>query len=137
MRVEVTSDLETCRHLRRRVFIDEQGVTEAEEWDGRDDEAIHLLGWIEDRPVATARIFREGDTGKIGRVCVLREARGTGAGAAVMRAAIDAIRNDGARFVKLSSQTHAVPFYERLGFAAVGAVYEDAGIPHRDMELEL
>ena len=43
MRVELTDDLDTCRALRRAVFIDEQGVTEAEEWDGRDGDAIHLL----------------------------------------------------------------------------------------------
>ncbi len=137
MRVELTDDLDTCRALRRTVFIDEQGVTEAEEWDGRDAEAMHLLGWIDDRAVATARIFLEGETGKIGRVCVLAEARGTGAGAAIMRGAIAALRDQGARYAKLSAQTHALPFYEKLGFAAYGPEYPDAGIPHRDMVLEL
>ncbi len=137
MRVELTEDLDTCRALRRTVFIDEQGVTEAEEWDGRDAEAMHLLGWIDDRAVATARIFLEGETGKIGRVCVLAEARGTGAGAAIMRGAIAALRDQGARYAKLSAQTHALPFYEKLGFAAYGPEYPDAGIPHRDMVLEL
>lgn len=137
MRVERTDDLDTCRALRRTVFIDEQGVTEAEEWDGRDSEALHFLGFIGDRPVATARAFREGDTGKIGRVCVLAEARGTGMGAALMRGVIDALRDDGARQAKLSSQTHALPFYEKLGFVAYGPEYPDAGIPHRDMVLEL
>ena len=137
MRVELTDDLDTCRALRRTVFIDEQGVTEAEEWDGRDAEAMHLLGWIDDRAVATARIFLEGETGKIGRVCVLAEARGTGAGAAIMRGAIAALRDQGARYAKLSAQTHALPFYEKLGFVAYGPEYPDAGIPHRDMVLEL
>ena len=137
MRVELTDDLDTCRALRRTVFIDEQGVTEAEEWDGRDAEAMHLLGWIDDRAVATARIFLEGDTGKIGRVCVLAVARGTGAGAAIMRGAIDALRERGVAKAKLSSQTHAIPFYEKLGFVAYGPEYPDAGIPHRDMVLEL
>ena len=137
MKVALTDDLDTCRALRRTVFIDEQGVTEAEEWDGRDAEAMHLLGWIDDRAVATARIFLEGETGKIGRVCVLAEARGTGAGAAIMRGAIAALRDQGARYAKLSAQTHALPFYEKLGFAAYGPEYPDAGIPHRDMVLEL
>lgn len=137
MRVELTTDLDTCRSLRRAVFIDEQGVTEAEEWDGRDAEAQHLLGWIDGRPVATARIFRDGDTGKIGRVCVLADARGTGMGAAIMQGAVAALRADGARFAKLSAQTHALRFYEKLGFAAYGPEYPDAGIPHRDMVLEL
>lgn len=137
MRVELTTDLDTCRRLRRAVFIDEQGVTEAEEWDGRDAEAQHLLGWIDGCPVATARIFRDGDTGKIGRVCVLADARGTGMGAAIMQGAVAALHADGARFAKLSAQTHALRFYEKLGFAAYGPEYPDAGIPHRDMVLEL
>lgn len=137
MKVEQTRDLETCRALRRAVFIEEQGVAEAEEWDDLDGEATHFLGWQDDRPVATARVFRNGDTGKIGRVCVLAEARGTGAGASIMLAAIAALRDDGVRQVKLSAQTHALPFYERLGFVAYGPEYPDAGIPHRDMVLEL
>ena len=137
MKVALTDDLDTCRALRRTVFIDEQGVTEAEEWDGRDAEAMHLLGWIDDRAVATARIFLEGETGKIGRVCVLARARGTGAGAAVMQGAIDALRARGVAKAKLSSQTHAIPFYEKLGFVAYGPEYPDAGIPHRDMVLDL
>ena len=137
MRVELTDDLDTCRALRRAVFIDEQGVTEAEEWDGRDGDALHVLGWLGDTPVGTARVFIEGDTAKIGRVCVLAAARGTGAGAAVMRGAIQAARDQGAAKAKLSSQTHAIPFYEKLGFVAYGPEYPDAGIPHRDMVLDL
>lgn len=137
MRIEETEDLALCHALRRAVFIEEQGVSEAEEMDDLDPRAIHFLGWIEGRPVATARIFVEGETGKIGRVCVLAEARGTGAGLALMRATIAALRERGAKTAKLSSQTHAMPFYEKLGFVAYGSEYPDAGIPHRDMVLEL
>ena len=137
MRVELTDDLDTCRALRRTVFIDEQGVTEAEEWDGLDDQALHVLGWLDGTPVGTARVFIEGDTGKIGRVCVLAQARGTGAGAAIMCGAVEALRGRGVAKAKLSSQTHAIPFYEKLGFVAYGPEYPDAGIPHRDMVLEL
>ncbi|MEZ5724201.1 MAG: GNAT family N-acetyltransferase [Paracoccaceae bacterium] len=137
MRIEETEDLALCHALRRAVFIEEQGVSEAEEMDELDGLAIHFLGWIEGRPVATARIFVEGETGKIGRVCVLAEARGTGAGLAIMRATIAALRERGAKTAKLSSQTHAMPFYEKLGFVAYGSEYPDAGIPHRDMVLEL
>jgi ElaA protein len=35
---------------------------------------------------------------------------------------------------RLGAQVHALNFYEKLGFKVVGPVYEDAGIPHRDME---
>ncbi|WP_022705851.1 GNAT family N-acetyltransferase [Paracoccus zeaxanthinifaciens] len=138
MRIEETDDLAACHMLRRRVFIDEQAVPEADEMDDLDDLAIHLLGQDEDGPWGTARLFVQGDTGKIGRVCVLPRMRGTGAGAALMRAALDALRaRPGVVRAKLSSQVHAIGFYEKLGFAAHGPVYDDAGIPHRDMSREL
>ncbi|NHF73901.1 GNAT family N-acetyltransferase [Paracoccus xiamenensis] len=137
MKVELTDDLDTCLTLRRTVFIEEQGVPEAEEIDDLDDQAQHLLGWQDGVAVATARIFLNDGVGKVGRVCVLAQARGTGAGAAIMRGAIDALRAQGAAKVKLSSQCYAIPFYEKLGFLAYGPEYPDAGIPHRDMVLEL
>lgn len=134
VQVTETRDLGTCLALRRVVFIDEQGVPEADELDGLDDAAVHLLAVQGDRPVGTARILRQGDTGKIGRVCVLPAARGTGVGVALVRAAVDHLAADPAiRRAKLSAQTGALGFYERLGFAAVGTDYMDAGIPHRDM----
>lgn len=128
------TDTTDCFALRRIVFIEEQKVPEAEEWDDLDASAIHLLMRRDDRPVGTARLLIEGTTGKIGRVCVLREERGTGAGAALMRAAIDLLSARGdLRLLKLSAQSYAIGFYEKLGFTAHGPEYDDAGIPHRDM----
>lgn len=133
-----TTDIDTCRALRRIVFIKEQGVSEADELDGLDGEAIHLLARAEGQPVGSARLLVRGETGKIGRVCVLREARGKGLGAALMRAALAEFRKiPGVTRVKLGAQTHAIPFYEALGFTTEGPEYIDAGIPHRDMVLPL
>lgn len=134
MRVELTSDLDACRSLRRAVFIDEQGIAEAEEWDDLDGQALHLLAWRNGVPAGTARILLHGQTGKIGRVCVLADARGTGLGAALIRAALDILRSrPGVTRAMLGSQVHAIGFYERLGFVAEGGIYDEAGIPHRDM----
>lgn len=131
-----TNDIETCRRLRRIVFIHEQGVSEAEELDALDGQAIHLLVTVDGAPTGTARLLRLADTGKIGRVCVLRDARGTGLGAALIREAVAIFRAmPGITRVKLGAQTHAVGFYERFGFVATGPQYDDAGIPHRDMVL--
>ncbi|WP_394352106.1 GNAT family N-acetyltransferase [Rhodobacter sp. SGA-6-6] len=133
-----TQDIATCRALRRKVFIEEQGVSEADEVDGLDDQAIHLLALVDGRPLGCARLLVQGETGKVGRVCVLAEARGTGLGAALMRAAVAEFRKlPGVAKVKLGAQTHALGFYERLGFTAFGPEYLDAGIPHRDMQLVL
>ncbi len=133
-----TRDIAACRALRRTVFIEEQGVSEAIEVDGLDDTAIHLLATRDGIPVGCARLLVQGSIGKVGRVCVLREARGTGLGAELMRAAIGELRQiPGVTTAKLGSQSHAIPFYERLGFTATGPEYLEAGIPHRDMILPL
>ena len=132
--IRSTRDIATCRMLRRRVFIEEQGVSEADELDDLDEEAIHLLATVDGQPMGSARLLLRGDTGKIGRVCVLAEARGRGLGAALIRAALGEFRrHPGLIQAKLGAQTHALGFYESLGFTAIGPVYLDAGIPHRDM----
>ncbi len=133
-----TDDVATCRWLRRVVFIDEQGVPEADEVDDLDGEAIHLLAVESGRPVGTARLLVQGDTGKIGRVCVLKDRRGAGLGAALIGVAVAEFRAmPGIARAKLGAQVSALGFYERLGFGAVGPVYMDAGIEHRDMVLAL
>ncbi len=130
-----TDDLATCLELRRIVFIDEQGVSEADELDEYDATAIHLLALDGEAPVGTARIVTKGNIGKIGRVCVLKSHRGTGLGAALIRAALDILAADSAIVkARLGAQVHALDFYRKLGFAEYGPVYDDAGIPHMDME---
>ena len=137
-RIEVTADVPTCQALRRVVFIDEQGVSEADEVDGLDGRAIHLLAWDGDCPVGTARLLVKGGVGKIGRVCVLPEARGLGLGAALIGAALEVLgAQPGVAEAYLGSQSHATGFYEKLGFAVEGEEFLDAGIPHRHMRRAL
>jgi ElaA protein len=132
--IAVTEDLATCQALRRTVFIEEQNVPEADEVDGRDAGAVHLLARVEGRAVGTARLLVSGDSGKIGRVCVLAEMRGKGIGALLIEAAVrEFAANPAIGKVKLSAQINALSFYERLGFTAEGDEYLDAGIVHRDM----
>jgi len=137
--IEKTDDIPACQAIRREVFVVEQSVPEEDEWDDLDGEAIHLLALDNARqPIGTARILLQGDTGKIGRVAVVKSARGTGMGAALIRAALDELRAlPGITRAKLGAQTHAIGFYEKLGFTAYGPEYDDAGIPHRDMVREL
>lgn len=138
MQIALTEDLAACLALRRRVFIQEQGVSEAEEIDGLDDAALHLLARQDDDPIGTARLLIRGDTAKIGRVCVLQNQRGNGLGAKLLLAALDVAKNHtGVTRAQLGAQVHAMGFYEKLGFTAFGPVYDDAGIDHRDMERAL
>jgi len=90
------------------------------------------------KPVGSARLLTYGNTGKIGRVCVLKEQRGTGLGAELIRAAVEEFRRmPGIEKVKLGAQSHVIGFYEKLGFTAYGPEFDDAGIPHRDMVVVL
>ncbi|SFH37178.1 GNAT family N-acetyltransferase [Modicisalibacter xianhensis] len=120
--------------LRRRVFIDEQQVPEAEEWDGQDPDCLHFLACENGQPIGTARLLPDGH---IGRVAVLGQARGRGIGVRLMREAIAAARLRGHEEAVLAAQIQAMPFYERLGFQAYGEEFLDAGIPHRNMRLIL
>ena len=136
--ISVVADYTPCITLRRAVFIAEQGISEADEVDGLDDDAIHLLARKNGEPAGTARILINGGTGKIGRICVLSAHRGTGLGAALVNAALDHLRTlPNLKTAKLGAQDHAIGFYERLGFVAYGPFYDDAGIAHRDMSCNL
>lgn len=133
--IALPDDLDACLLLRRKVFIEEQGVPEADEFDEYDARAVHFLVRDGDVPVGTARILVLEPIGKIGRVCVLASHRGSGFGAALILAALDWLRTQpDVRVARLGAQSHALGFYQRLGFAVVGPEYLDAGIPHFDME---
>ena len=136
--IALTDDIATCRALRRTVFIEEQGVSEVDEIDDLDGECLHLLASQDGIPVGTARVLIKENIAKVGRVCVLAPQRGAGLGTALIRASVAQARGtQGATQVQLGAQVHAIGFYEGLGFAAVGPVYDDAGIDHRDMVLDL
>ena len=120
--------------IRFEVFVREQAVPAEIELDEMDASCIHALAYEHDRAVATGRLLPDGH---IGRMAVLKAFRGRGAGGAVLEKLVEAARSRGDREVVLSAQVHAVPFYEAYGFAAFGEVYEEAGIPHRDMRRAL
>ena len=131
-------DLAACRELRRRVFVVEQCVDEADEWDGLDDACRHFLCLVDGEPVGTARLRLLPDgVAKAQRVAVLRAKRRRGVGRALMTALEDAARAAGCGEVSLGAQLQALPFYQRLGYTAQGPVFDDAGIPHRYMSREL
>lgn len=132
------ADLDACKALRRLVFIEEQGVSEAEEIDGLDGEALHLLARDGGTPAGTLRIRFPENVAKIERVCVRRENRGRDLGAMLMRHALDIARQrPGITQAKLGAQLSALAFYERLGFRAYGEEFLDARIPHRHMVRDL
>ena len=121
--------------VRRTVFIDEQGVPEALEWDEHDAMARHFLALtLEGEPIGCARLLPDGH---VGRMAVLPDWRGYGIGKALLTAVHAAAQARGSTMLKLSAQTHAAGFYADAGFVAVGAEYEEAGIPHVAMQKNL
>lgn len=121
--------------IRRRVFIEEQAVPEALEWDGLDAAATHLLATDGmGCPIGCARLLAGG---KLGRMAVLPAWRHQGVGRALLAAAITECRRQGCAQVTLSAQTQAISFYQESGFSVCSDSYMDAGIPHRDMVLSL
>jgi predicted GNAT family N-acyltransferase len=124
-------DRPRIEHVRRAVFIEEQRVPEAEEWDASDPLCWHLLALAPNRDVVgTGRLD---PAGKIGRVAVLPQYRGTGVGAAIVSRLVDLAAGQGITQVYLNAQTSALRFYERLGFQAEGPEFDEVGIPHRRM----
>ena len=142
--VTTAAEMSDVLVVRRAVFIEEQGISEDEEIDRYDGDpremtsAVYVLGRLQGRPVATARLLLDqpaGDFPHIGRVAVLRELRGRHYGVAVMRALETEARARGCGGITLAAQTYALGFYEQLGYVARGDVFLDAGIDHRWMDL--
>jgi ElaA protein len=136
-RVRDAGELQAALDLREEVFCGEQGVRLAGDRDGRDGEAIQLVAVDGGEIVGTCRVLMAGGTAKFGRLAVRRDARGQGVGAALLERAEREARSAGARRMGLAAQTSAVGLYERAGFTSYGDVYDDEGIPHRNMEKAL
>jgi predicted GNAT family N-acyltransferase len=121
--------------LRFAVFVDEQKVPaeiEIDEWDAC---SVHAIALDEEGAVVgTGRLLPDGH---IGRMAVVRGARGSGVGSALLCTLMDEARRRGHREAVLSAQTHAIAFYQRHGYVVQGAEYMDAGIPHVDMRCAL
>jgi predicted GNAT family N-acyltransferase len=116
--------------LREEVFCGEQGVSLAEERDGRDEEALHLVVVDDGVVVATCRLLVEGTTVKLGRMAVSRTRRGLGLARALITEAETQARALGAKSMVLAAQLNAQALYDRAGYDAYGDVFLDAGIEH-------
>lgn len=132
---ETSDEKAMCLAIRKVVFIEGQNVPADLEVDGLDDEAYHWLAFSDDKPVGTARVLLldDGKTGKVQRVAVLEGCRGQSVGKIIMQTIEEDQRLSSVTCFKLGAQTHALPFYEKLGYTAYGDEFDDAGIPHRNM----
>jgi predicted GNAT family N-acyltransferase len=112
------------------VFVQEQGIDEALEWDEADALSLHAVAYQGAQAIGTGRLLPDA---RIGRMAVLPEFRRAKVGTQLLLALIDAAGKQGQTRVELSAQTYVKAFYEAHGFVAFGPVYDDAGIPHQSM----
>jgi predicted GNAT family N-acyltransferase len=128
-------DREAALTVRREVFIEEQGVSEDVEMDGKEDEAVHFLAIADDDPVGTARLREvEPGVGKVERVAVVADHRGEGVGRDLMERLEAEADDRGIDRLVMHAQTRVEAFYERLGYERTSDVFEEAGIDHVEME---
>ncbi len=126
---------QALRSIREQVFVVEQHVPEALEWDGDDATAAHLLAYDQQQQaIACARLI---ETGSIGRMAVVKAWRGKGVGQALLTEAITYFQQRGCQKITLSAQQHAISFYEQVGFIVCSDLYLDANILHVDMQLNI
>ena len=126
---------EVLRSIRGAVFVDEQGIPREIEWDGQDEDAQHFLAIDEaGQRIGCGRLL---PSGQIGRMAVLPSHRARGVGRLILDAALTAAATKGLPSVFLHAQTSVVAFYQKAGFLIEGEEFEEAGIAHQSMVLEL
>jgi predicted GNAT family N-acyltransferase len=125
---------EAAIRLRHRVFVEEQGVPERDEVDGRDGEGVHLLAIENGRIVGTLRLVFVGSTVQLSRLAIDVSHRRQGVASRLLRAADDEVRRRGARRVVLHAQTYAKDLYLSHGYRPRGPMFVEAGIEHVAME---
>ena len=128
-----------ARALRTEVFVDEQKIPAALEWDAADEGAVHAVAFNRlGIAVATGRLLNHAPrVARIGRMASVQALRGGGVGRSVLDALINATAQRGDHTVLLHAQVAAVSFYRRAGFVEHGPEFDDAGIAHVEMTRRL
>ncbi|HEU0234523.1 MAG TPA: GNAT family N-acetyltransferase [Gallionella sp.] len=122
------------KSIREAVFIREQGVPEALEWDGLDESCRHALALsLQGDAIGCGRMLPDGH---IGHIAVLPQWRKQKAGTAIMEALLDYARAHDYPQVSVDVQSHYAPFYQSLGFVEQGEASGNAVLPHIKMFLE-
>ena len=130
-----TEDISEPFAIRKEVFVEEQSISEEEEFDDYDAQALHLIVYVDEQPAATGRIWHDGRAFHIGRLAVLKQFRGQKIGDLALRLLLYKTFSSGAQVVEISAQTYIVPLYKKFGFKEYGEEYIEAGIPHIAMKV--
>jgi predicted GNAT family N-acyltransferase len=133
-----TDESKTIRSIRETVFQDEQGISSELEWDGLDEQCLHLIAKLGSESVGVGRL-REltVERLKLERLAVLANYRQQGVGSEMVHTAIAYSKEQGYQQMMIHAQASIAEFYEHLGFAKIGKPFTEAGIEHIKMERSL
>lgn len=130
--------LEEAFKIREHVFVIEQEVDPAEEYDEFEDSSTHFLAFLNGVAVGTARWRFTKNGVKMERFAVLKEARGNGVGQALVAAVLEDVNaapEAAGKTKYLHAQLTAMPLYAKFGFEKVGDMFEECNILHFKMKL--
>ncbi|MDT2830972.1 GNAT family N-acetyltransferase [Vagococcus carniphilus] len=142
MTIKHTEDIHTTIYedalaIRKEVFVTEQQVPLSLEIED-EEVCVHFVLYEDNEPAATVRLFpKDKSTYKIQRMAVLKLHRQKGFGREIMIAAENYAKISGKTQTILGAQTHALAFYESMGYEAFGDEFLDAGIKHFNMKKEI
>lgn len=132
-KVTTEEQLQEAFHIRKTVFVEEQHVPLADEFDAFDHldaPCEHILVYYEGKPIGTGRIRIVDGDGKLERICLLQQGRSLGLGKVILNALEELAKANDIERVKLHGQTHAEGFYKKLGYETKSDVFMEDGIPH-------
>ncbi|USG67330.1 GNAT family N-acetyltransferase [Brevibacillus ruminantium] len=138
MEVQTEQQLQDALSVRHDVFIKEQQVPQEIEIDEHDrigSGTLHFVVYRGGVAVGAGRLrpYSPGIS-KVERVAIAKSERGTGLGRLLMLYMEETAKRQRNKGLKLNAQTHAQPFYEKLGYTPIGSVFVEAGIEHIAME---
>ncbi|MEW4370661.1 GNAT family N-acetyltransferase [Paenibacillus kandeliae] len=131
--ITTIEQLEVAKRIRQTVFVEEQGVPLADEFDQHDvldAECVHVLIFYQQQPAGTGRWRTVDGTAKLERICLLPQYRQYGLGRVLIQGLEQQAIEQGLHHFQLHGQSQAAPFYEKLGYRIFSAEFLEDGIPH-------
>ncbi|MFP3510484.1 GNAT family N-acetyltransferase [Peribacillus sp. SIMBA_075] len=139
-RITTENDLKIAFHIRKEVFVEEQGFqleSEFDEFDTLNALSEHILVYYNEKPVGTGRLRVVDGLGKLERICILEPYRKFGLGKIIIKTLEEIAKEMELSLVKLHGQTQAEGFYKKLGYQTSSDVFMEDGGPHLLMKKEL
>ena len=131
-------DLKGAFEVRRQVFVEEQGISGDLVFDGRDQEALHIVVKDAERVIGTARVLLLADNqAKLERMAVIKSFRRKGIGRGIVSFVNEELRNRQVEQVVLHAQLGVVEFYKSCGFEVSGLPFWEVNIKHTKMQTRL